>query len=180
MFKICSLLTCIVLFSASTCSKLKKQEIVAPVVPAAPAPAVQVVKEPTYNEWSERSDVLLHFTKTGCMGTCPVYEVIVYNDGKASYKGLKYTPRTGKFTSSVPDSVMTDLKNRVNAVSFFTLADEYPTEGRRVADLPNTIVYFHDGTNGKRVFDNFSSPPALQSLERDLATIFSNWAWKAE
>jgi uncharacterized protein DUF6438 len=40
--------------------------------------------------------------RTGCMGTCPVYQVTLNVDGTAAFDGIAHVGRIGKFVGRVP------------------------------------------------------------------------------
>ena len=41
-------------------------------------------------------DVLGSITRTFCLGTCPVYSVTIYRDGRVEYDGQRYVGNKGK------------------------------------------------------------------------------------
>lgn len=45
----------------------------------------------------------------GCSGTCPIYEVYVFSDGRVVFSGRKYTGKIGVFRKQLEPSVYTEL-----------------------------------------------------------------------
>ncbi len=59
-----------------------------------------------------------------CYGTCPVYEVVLRRDGRASWRGEAFTERLGKFDGQVDEADFLRLASFIQRV-FFEWQDEY-------------------------------------------------------
>jgi hypothetical protein len=44
-----------------------------------------------------------------CLGTCPIYELYVFDDGRVIFSGKKYTGKSGVFNKQVERSVYAEL-----------------------------------------------------------------------
>ncbi len=110
--------------------------------------------------------VLASLQKTPCFGRCPVFEVRVYSDGKAVYNGQRFTDRKGIYEASVSKEALSALLEEVAALNPDALSEEYPRNGRKIPDLPSTIVYINTGTVEKKIANNHDAPQALLDFER--------------
>ncbi len=97
--------------------------------------------------------------KTGCLGSCPSYELVIYGNGTVSYNGYGYVKPKGSFTFTVSDSVIDELITEFDKTDFVTLKDTY---GRSSEDAPyNITIISLDGKQVKRiVFQSVVSVPA--------------------
>lgn len=48
--------------------------------------------------------LVIMLKRTGCYGTCPVFEAKIFSDGQAIYDGVRHVERIGLFEASV-DSI---------------------------------------------------------------------------
>ena len=124
--------------------------------------------------------VMVSFKKTPCFGHCPVFEVRFYNDGYAIYKGDRFVDKLGVYQSNIDSFQINSILEKAQEIQFFDLADEYPESGRRIPDLPSTIIYLNDGKQDKKVIDNHNAPIALISFQNYLQTIVDKLDWKLQ
>ena len=118
-------------------------------------------------------DILCTMEKTSCFGTCPVYELKIYHDGWARLKGTAHTPYIGNYQLKLSPKDVLLVKKAFRDAGFFDLDEKYYAN---VSDLPTTYLYYHDGTQSKKVMDYYGAPPNLKQLEAYLATLLErNW-----
>jgi hypothetical protein len=70
----------------------------------------------------------LEFSRSGCLGTCPAYRVVVHGDGTVEFNGDGYTTVKGPAKGKLSPEQMADLVAAINAVKFFALRDSFQTE----------------------------------------------------
>lgn len=150
-------------------------------VPTSPAPTASPVtaSEPAPGKVPPPVYVVASLKKTGCYGNCPVFEAKIFSDGTATYFGEKHTPRTGYFTAKVRPSATNELVKRAESVGFFGLENQYPTDGRRVADFPTTTIHIRTGQKERSVEDHFDAPLSLQGFEQFFLELIEELNWEA-
>jgi hypothetical protein len=83
-----------------------------PIVLAAPSPNISAIR----------------LQRSGCYGSCPIYEVELAADGQVKYVGDKFVDEVGFRTSKILPSDFVALAERVGAIHFFDLKDRYRFE----------------------------------------------------
>lgn len=113
--------------------------------------------------------------RTPCYGTCPVYTVIIKNDGTFRYQGGENTKRRGKHTGTVDVS-------RFNALAEFLLESGYmqleSAYTLRVTDMPT--AYTAAVVNGKRkIVSNYGGvgPAKLWAVEQLIDKLLLEAEW---
>ncbi len=102
----------------------------------------------------------ISFSRSGCFGQCPAYEVTFRSNGCAAYVGHSNTLLIGRYTGLVP---FRNLAQLVDAHHFWDLQGRY---GMNVADAPGMKLTVVKPLNSKTVETHDSSdvPPDLYAL----------------
>lgn len=116
--------------------------------------------------------------RTPCYGRCPVYEVQFYSNGQALYNGERNVQRQGIYLASVPDSTIRRILEKAEEIRFFSLSNLYPENGKPIADLPQSIIYFNDGRQEKTITNNHLPPKELLAFERLLDSLAAGLNWQ--
>jgi len=82
--------------------------------------------------------------RTGCYGTCPIYKLKIYDDGKVEYEGTEFVKRKGKAESRITTDALQDLAREFEKIDYFKLDDNYGGESRNCpeswTDYPTAIT----------------------------------------
>src|SRR5689334_23427227 len=112
------------------------------------------------------SDSSVELSRSGCMGTCPIYSVKVNADGKIEWTGKFFVSARGHRTSRIGATVARRLLDKFLSADFWTLCDDY---FRGATDQATAITVFRTGDRSKRVVDYAESAPAwFISLELEV------------
>ena len=136
----------------------------------APAASSPVVSQPhdagaTDGDDSARtgaSDFSVRFERTACLGTCPMYTVVVDAHGKVRFASRLYSQAAGRFvdgcaTQEIGDKGVRALKEAIAKNAYFSLRNEYlggPTD----APWVNTQVTLDGKTKEVR---HYGAAPVL-------------------
>jgi Domain of unknown function (DUF6438) len=159
---------------AGLCLTLSGHPLLA-VSPNVAAP-VAVAQTPT------SSDLVVSLERTACFGTCPVYQLTVYGDGRVVYDGQAFVAVRGKRTAQISPEQVQKLVQAIEAANFFSLADRYTVDA---TDLPGAWTSVTLNGQSKRVWRYGSSgdlgidnaPKALTELEQAIDTIANAQQW---
>ena len=121
--------------------------------------------------------LLLSLQKTDCPGICPVFELRLFSDGRALYRGIKDVPMIGKFESRVTDEQLTALISEADRINFFALDNKYPANGAMIRELPTTVTSINQVSKAHSVTNSFDGPKRLQSFEDYLVRFFEGLSW---
>lgn len=134
----------------------------APPAPEQPPTPPQVVSM----VFGSKPDLVASLSKTGCFGSCPVFEAQIWADGTATWKGIKNVDRVGVFTAKVPKNWLKDLEVKANETHFFSWLPRYPKHGKEVPDLPMTTCFFKKEGTENKVVDAGDAPADLRRFEK--------------
>jgi hypothetical protein len=113
-----------------------------------------------------------------CYGSCPIYTLVLRNDGTFSYTGVKFVQRVGSFTGTVPVYSFNQLAQYIKDSGYMELQDGYGEIGDDLDTVYTTVVM-----KGKRkvVMNHGSTGPSkLWGVQQLIDLILANEAtWKA-
>lgn len=122
--------------------------------------------------------IIASIKTTPCYGHCPVYEAMLYSNGKAIYIGKKNTPRAGRFEIKVDKEVVKEVLDEAKTKGIFFLNDSYPSQRKLfIPDLPNTIISVSSGATPKVITNNHKAPKNLIDFENYLKGFFDGLDW---
>ena len=141
-----------------------------------PVPPIKAEKEPQSEE--EKLKLVASIQKTPCYGECPVFEAKIYSDGTMTWYGKKYVEKEGHYEAMAPADFMAKIRDKAVEVKYFVLSPTYPTEGRKITDLPNTVTYLQLNGKEKKIVNNHHAPKELKAFEAFLMEMVKQAAWK--
>lgn len=124
------------------------------------------------------SNLLVSFQRTPCFGKCPAYKMEIFKDGRAKYQGIANIPRVGSHEAQVTLDVIKMIQKKALDMKYFELANQYPTNGSDINDIPKAISYVRFGNDGKMIVDNFDAPKELIEFEKWLEKLSDSFVWK--
>ena len=105
--------------------------------------------------------------RTECFGTCPVFSLAVFPDGRLIYNGKRFVMRRGVELASLPATTVDQLRRAIEESHFATL-DRECCDCRTKTDAPWTFVVIADESGHKSIrhYHGCSSVPgSLTALE---------------
>jgi len=128
-------------------------------------------------ETKSASDTAISYSRGACFGMCPIFDLVVMKDGKASYLGKNNVNRIGRFEARVSFSDIQLIQSKAREIGYFELLPVYDNEG--VHDLPNITTSISDGKHVHRVRNRYKGPAALRYLYTELDSLIERQSWKA-
>lgn len=116
----------------------------------------------------------IEMKKGGCFGTCPVYTLTIYENGIASFEGMRDTEKLGLHTKKLSKKDYKGIKHAFQTSNFFTLDDNYPSN---VSDLPKIAISYHQNGQSKTVTGDLGRPQIVVSLENILTQVAESEGW---
>jgi hypothetical protein len=99
-----------------------------------------------------RVHAVITLERTVCFGSCPVYKLTIYSDGRVLYQGIRFVKRKGKAVGRISRKAFNDLVQEFTNNEFFGLYDAYvpgsPGCPQVATDLPSAIISLE--LNGKK------------------------------
>lgn len=113
--------------------------------------------------------------RAGCYGTCPIYTLEIFDDGRVVYTGKRYVDKIGIFEKKLSAQSNLDLFKSFNEIRPDTLYYQYET---RIADLPGFYYFINYGDSIKRVINADAGPKILRDWANKIdeyAPIDDSW-----
>lgn len=79
--------------------------------------------------------------ESSCEGNCPVYQLTIYNNDKASFEGKLNVLRKGMHHYQFSKEEYADLFQLIAEINFETLKDNYESN---IADLPEIVIIYRE------------------------------------
>ena len=118
----------------------------------------------------KRVQSVITLERTICFGSCPVYKLAIYSNGRVLYQGIRFVKIKGKATGHIGRQALNDLIKEFTNIDYFKLDDEYVPGSNgcpQVAtDLPgaNTSLVLYGRRKSVRHYHGCSGASALALL----------------
>ncbi len=125
----------------------------------------------------ESGKLCIQMRKSACFGTCPVYTLKIFTNGRVEYHGDNHTEKLGVYSRVLSDEVYTNIART------FRLANlaQYDSLYRSGAtDFPITSLTYHGKGFSKTIAGDFETPKAVRALENKLDTLANAGEWVQE
>jgi len=121
-----------------------------------------------------------------CFGTCPVYKLSIFADGRVEYEGKEFVKRQGKARGQISKAALQSLIREFEKIDYTKLDNEYVSEGPNCpewwTDSPSAItsldwkgkqkkIRHYHGCRGARVLDQ------LTALENKIDQVVNTKRW---
>jgi hypothetical protein len=57
--------------------------------------------------------------RSACFGTCPVYSVTIFGDGKVVYEGVHFVPTVGRIEKQIPEDQLKQITRALEKANFY-------------------------------------------------------------
>tara|TARA_B100000700_G_C14990740_1_gene831181 strand:+ start:1287 stop:1688 length:402 start_codon:yes stop_codon:yes gene_type:complete len=113
----------------------------------------------------------IYMKRTACYGTCPQYEISIYNNGLIQYDGKAFVDRLNCFQAILDENLIVRIKEKLENVNFFDFEQEYISP---VTDIPSVILKVNLGQGAYTVVDRLNGPKELKSLHSFIDSIYTD------
>lgn len=107
-------------------------------------------------------NALARVQRTPCFGRCPIYTMIIFNDGRVEYYGKKFVEKEGRYFSKATNNQLEELTAKAQELGFFELDNIY--DNKSVTDLPSTIITIKGEEGFKTVVGRYDTPKNFTTL----------------
>ena len=115
----------------------------------------------TLKQLESEGKLILSMERTACYGTCPIYEIKLYDNGLLLYNGKKYVSKTGTYIAKCNKHEVNDLTHSILNSRFFDLENKYPVNIFAPSDLPGCTIYFSIKDKQKRIEEHSMQTPRV-------------------
>ena len=123
-----------------------------------------------------KDDSLFASIKRGvCYGTCPAYELKIYNNGYTVMTGSRNVPLIGKYSTTLTLEKMHAFINKANDIGYLKMNDVY--DNKMVTDLPETTTSIVVKGKRKTVRRRYQYPKEILSFEELFDNLLTSEKW---
>ena len=115
----------------------------------------------------ELNQLTISLEKTACFGTCPVFKIKIFKNGKGIFEGKKFVKKTGLINFKLSQKEIQKILVKAENIKFSEMLDEY---SEKITDLPTTYIQIKE----KKIKDYFGAPKKLKDLETLIEEIVLN------
>ena len=127
-----------------------------------------------FPEVSDFKSVKVTFSRGGCFGSCPVYELKITGDGTVTYDGSANVFLTGTHAGGISDTEFRELVEEFRQADFFSLQDDY-TGGVMDAWMGNASITI--GSDSKKVSFYDHTPQIMRQVEKTVTRLAHSEQW---
>lgn len=143
-------------------------------------PAVNTTEEvklPPVSEVNLDKDTLLFYQRGACFGMCPIFDLVVYQNGRAVYNGKNYVDRIGIYQTTIDPTALQKIRSTADGIGYFGLQESY--DNPHVTDLPTTVTMIANQDGELKVVANrYKGPAGLRVLYEELDKMIEAQDWK--
>ena len=114
---------------------------------------------------------LIKMKRTACYGTCPQYEISIYENGLIKYNGKAFVDRLSCFQAVLNTNIIMEIKLHLESINFFQLDTAYISA---VTDIPSVITEFNLDNKRHRVVDRLNGPRELKKIYSLIDSVYAN------
>lgn len=115
-------------------------------------------------------DSWIKLQRSGCYGTCPIYNVTIYGNGIVKYEGKKYVDRIGMYIGHIEPEVFTEIMAMSKEYGFMDMDSIYSAS---ITDLPSSQITLLHNQKTKSVREDGEGPKELIRFQRYLDGLVS-------
>ena len=128
-----------------------------------------------FKDIAEGDSLFTSIKKGYCYGTCPVYEIHIYNSGHTVLTGTRNIDLLGEHTTQLSEDQMLAFIEKANAISYFDMDDEY--DNKNVTDLPSTTTSIVIDGKRKQVRRRYKYPKEILAFEELFSALLESQKW---
>ena len=118
--------------------------------------------------------LLLKMERGPSRGRYPIYEIAIYQNQIAEYKGKRYTPKLGTWVRELKDAEWKQLQQQIKQADLWRQQEFFRSQS---LDLPLVTITQYEKGVSKSVSGKDTRPPEILLLERSLENIALKEGW---
>ncbi len=129
-------------------------------------------------EWQAARQPVITMERTMCYGRCPVYKLVIYQNGRVEYHGERFVQEKGYRSDILTKNNLQHLIKEFHKAKLSSMQDGYVEQGR--TDMPSVILSFTDKKITKKIIHYLGdekAPLELLTLEHEVDTTVNSQQW---
>lgn len=121
---------------------------------------------------------LITMEKGACHGTCPIYTLVIYNDGIAEMNGRRFCGKIGPHTTQLSNIELNLLQQKISMLDMATYPEKIES---MIPDFPSTKITCYDSEQkSKSVWWRNGAPDELTEMSVMLDKFRTDLDWKVD
>lgn len=123
-------------------------------------------------------ELIIKLERTACFGKCPVYSLMIKEDGTVIYSGVDFVRIKGIQETTISMDAIYQLLFVFEKADYFSLNDSYTKFGK--SDMPSANTSISTGGKTKSIkhyLGDLSAPKQLTELENKIDEIVNTAQW---
>jgi hypothetical protein len=120
------------------------------------------------------SQKVIEMSKTPCFGSCPVYDLVIYETGLATFRGIQNTDQIGLYSKKIGQEKVRQIINICTAANLWQFQDVYKSN---VSDLSTVSITYYEGKEKKTISGKRERPVQVLEIEQMLDEIAFSSGW---
>ncbi len=121
-------------------------------------------------------DSLFASIKRGfCYGTCPVFEIKIYNSGYTTLEGTRNIDLIGNYSTTITADQMRALLEKAMTIGYMDMEDSY--DNSMITDLPESTTSIVVNGKRKQVLKRHGFPKSLTEFEKMFDELLVSEEW---
>lgn len=164
--------------SLSSCKNQKDSTASAVAPQTSQAESQSSSMENNLEQKKDEQNIAIEYRRTACFGTCPIFDLTIYDNGRAIYNGKNFVDMIGIHYTTASQDEISRIVQIAEKIRFFEMDDEYDNKG--ITDLPSIYVSIaHDGKL-KTVRNRVQGPKELVKLYEQLDEFITSRRWESD
>lgn len=118
---------------------------------------------------------VIEMSKSPCYGTCPVFTLTIYEDGIASFRGERYTQRTGLWARQFDKNELEEMVSAFRKANLWQFNNVYRGE---YYDAPTVSITYYEEGDVKTIVGKDGRPYQVLELEAMLDDAARSEGWQ--
>ncbi len=126
----------------------------------------------------DSSGAVVVLERTICYGTCPIYKITIFGDGRVQYIGERFVRIAGTRSAKISKEKVNQLIDVFQKAGYFLMKDSYTM--RDMTDLPSAIISITVSGKTKTVthyHGDTGAPKVLNELENRIDQTVDSQKW---
>ncbi|MCB0509269.1 MAG: hypothetical protein KDC82_00810 [Bacteroidetes bacterium] len=107
----------------------------------------------------------IELSRSACFGTCPVYSVQVFADGRVLYEGQRNVQNLGKFSANLEEAEAKLFFEELSQLNWTAYPESYPIDN---VDFPQFKLVYQNQELQKTIKANSNAAPELIELAKQI------------
>ena len=127
---------------------------------------------------TKKHSELISMKKGACHGSCPIYTLTIFNNGKCKFNGKRFCKKLGAFTANLSNIELDLLKQKIASLDMASYPEQIQS---MIPDFPSTEITcdLEDGTP-KSVWWRSGAPGELEEMSVLLDKFRQELSWEVD